>query len=142
MATPDDGASRSPVAVALWHEVDDWKLDLRALWSATGAAIATFGIHTPRALRVLSGVERVHPTEPHRYLAFIGVHPEAQGRGHGGRLLAAMTAELDMQGLPAYLESSDPRNEALYVRHGFISQGPIATPGRCPAPTEMWRPPR
>jgi ribosomal protein S18 acetylase RimI-like enzyme len=62
---------------------------------------------------------RCHPTEPHWYLATIGVTPEHQGRGHGAALLRAGLDRCDRDGLPAYLESGNPRNRTLYERHGF-----------------------
>jgi ribosomal protein S18 acetylase RimI-like enzyme len=64
-------------------------------------------------------VGQFHPTEPHWYLAQIAVTPGRQGRGHGSALLRSGLERCDRDGLPAYLESSSPRNRALYERHGF-----------------------
>ncbi len=64
-------------------------------------------------------VGRLHPTRRHWYLAQIAVTPGQQGRGHGTALLRSGLERCDRDGLPAYLESSDPRNRALYERHGF-----------------------
>jgi len=82
-----------------------------------------------------------HPTEPHWYLAAIGVRPGAQGRGLGGVLLAARTAELDVAGLPAFLEATTPRSRALYERHGFEVTEEIVIPDG-PSMWAMWREPR
>ena len=42
---------------------------------------------------------------------------------------------------PAYLESSNPANDARYARHGFEPVGSISRPdGRAKA-TKMWREP-
>ena len=60
-----------------------------------------------------------HPPEPHWYLPLIGTDPAHQGQGHGTTLLAFALAECDRQHLPAYLESTNPRNVSLYQRHGF-----------------------
>lgn len=137
-----EGAARHEeiCGVALWHEVDEWRVEPATMVRSAIDTIAVFRQRTVRTLRVLAAVERVHPTEPHRYLEFLGVDPTHQGRGHGGRLLTAMRNELDEQGLPAYLESSDPRNEALYVRHGFQARSPIDTVRGGPVATPMWRP--
>src|SRR5687767_6551887 len=43
---------------------------------------------------------------------FIGVEPARQGRGLGAALLRAQLAVCDQAGLPAYLESSNPRNRS------------------------------
>ena len=60
-----------------------------------------------------------HPKEPHWYLPMIGVEPSQQGRGVGSALLQHTLANADADGLPAYLESSNPKNIPLYERFGF-----------------------
>lgn len=129
-------------AVALWHDVDQWKTSPGQVLKTVPSACRTFGRRLPVALRTLSMIEKVHPAEPHRHLAFIGVHPAQQGRGHGGALLAAMTDDCDTRGLGAYLESSNPQNDALYARYGFESRGPVALPTGASMMTAMWRRPR
>jgi ribosomal protein S18 acetylase RimI-like enzyme len=82
-----------------------------------------------------------HPHEPHWYLPMIGVEPNSQGRGLGGLLMHHAVARCDKEGMPAYLESSNPRNISLYIRHGFevISEIQI---GAAPVVTPMLRRPR
>jgi ribosomal protein S18 acetylase RimI-like enzyme len=70
---------------------------------------------------------RYHPSESHWYLPFIGVAPSAQGRGLGAALLRRGLAECDAAQLPAYLESTNPRNRPLYERHGFEAIGEIGS---------------
>jgi ribosomal protein S18 acetylase RimI-like enzyme len=60
-----------------------------------------------------------HPVEPHWYLPMIGVDPAHQGRGLGAALLTHTLRLCDRDHRPAYLESTNPRNVALYERHGF-----------------------
>ena len=129
-------------AVALWHEVDQWKTPNPDVVKMIPPAVRTFGRYLPRALRTLTGIERVHPEEPHRFLGYIGVHPDHQGKGFGGALLASMTEDCDERGVAAYLESSNPLNEPLYARHGFVSRGPIELASGTPQITAMWRDPR
>ncbi len=129
-------------AVALWKEVDEWKAGMPAMVRFIPTAVRTFGRQMPRAVRALSMIERVHPDEPHRYLEFIGVHSSHQGKGFGGALLASMADELDERGVAAYLESSNPLNEPLYARYGFVSRGLIELPPGAPALMAMWRDPR
>jgi ribosomal protein S18 acetylase RimI-like enzyme len=57
---------------------------------------------------------------PHWYLNVLGVAPEAQRRGIGSALLAAMCARLDRERLPAYLDTGTAANVAYYERRGFV----------------------
>ena len=50
-------------------------------------------------------------------------------------------AMIDRQNMPAYLESSSPRNISLYERHGFEPMGEIQF-GSSPVLTPMVRPAR
>lgn len=133
----DDG-----VGAAIWHEVDDWKTPPAAYVKVAPHALRTFGRRLPLALRLFDMVERAHPPEPHRYLGFLGVHHDRKGQGRGSALLAAMTATCDEQGLPAYLENSNPLNTPLYARYGFVSRGPLRLPSGAPEMLAMWRDPR
>jgi GNAT superfamily N-acetyltransferase len=60
-----------------------------------------------------------HPAADVWYLPLIGVDVVAQGRGLGSALLQHALAICDSDGLPAYLEATNPRNRDLYARHGF-----------------------
>lgn len=82
-----------------------------------------------------------HPEEPCWYLPIIGVDPAAHGRGIGSALLAHATRRADASGLPAYLESSNPRNVDLYERHGLVAMGTVQS-GASPPLTPMLRRPR
>jgi ribosomal protein S18 acetylase RimI-like enzyme len=66
-----------------------------------------------------------HPNEPHWYLPMIGVDPLSQGQGLGSALMRHALKICDREGMPAYLESSNPRNVPLYERHGFELMGVI-----------------
>ena len=74
---------------------------------------------------VFEQMAKYHPDEPHWYLPLIGVDPAHQGRGCGAALLAHALAECDRAKVPAYLESTNPRNIPLYRRHGFVDLGTI-----------------
>jgi ribosomal protein S18 acetylase RimI-like enzyme len=92
-------------------------------------------------LRVLSLIERLHPHEPHWYLASLGTAVEQQGRGIGTALLQPVLRHCDAEGLPAYLESSKERNVPFYRRHGFEVVEEVALPGNGPPIWTMWREP-
>jgi len=82
-----------------------------------------------------------HPHEPHWYLPLIGVDPLYQGKGYGAALMEHALAACDRDGLPAYLESSNPRNVTLYERCGFQRLGTIQA-GDSPPIIPMLRPAR
>jgi ribosomal protein S18 acetylase RimI-like enzyme len=97
-----------------------------------------------RTVSVLGGLERMEARHPrdrsHWYLFILGTEQAAQGRGSGSALLADMLARLDADAMPAYLESSNERNLALYGRHGFEVTSEVAIPGG-PRIWPMWRDP-
>jgi GNAT superfamily N-acetyltransferase len=86
-------------------------------------------------------MDRHHPKEPHWYLPLIGVDPSAQGRGVGSALMRRGLEAADREHLPAYLESSNPKNIPLYERHGFELLGTIQK-GSSPPIFPMLRRPR
>ena len=68
---------------------------------------------------VLAQMDEAHPTYPHWYLPWLAVDPARQGRGLGSHLLQSGLDVVDRDHLPAYLETSNPRNVPLYQQHGF-----------------------
>ena len=83
----------------------------------------------------------LHPSEPHWYLPWMGVVPEAQGMGIGGSLLREGLARADADRLPVYLEATTRRSAAFYARHGFETKATVDLPGY-PEIVTMWRPAR
>ena len=72
------------------------------------------------AFEVLDQMAKHHTSEPHGYLAFIGVDVARQGGGLGSFILRSGLAEVcDGEGIHGWLESSNPANVSLYRRHGF-----------------------
>jgi GNAT superfamily N-acetyltransferase len=82
-----------------------------------------------------------HPKSPHWYLPLIGVDPAHQGKGLGDALMSHALERCDRDHLPAYLDSSNPRNISFYQRHGFEIQGNIQV-GSSPSIVPMLRRPR
>ena len=157
----------------VWAAVDDGAVVGAAGWLPEGAyppsrrraarqlVAAWQALLTPHTfrdgLRYLTETEKLHPKEPHWYLAVIGVEPDRQGEGLGGKLLAAVVGRLDETGVPAYLETSTedltsevcPPTWKLRRRKRRLVQAPrVRGAARGPARRRrstvwtMWREPR
>jgi GNAT superfamily N-acetyltransferase len=86
-------------------------------------------------------LEEAHPGEPHFYLSLFGTHSSHRGAGLGMRLLRENLARIDALGAAAYLESSNPANNARYASAGFTPRSEIVT-ATGQVVTTMWRSPR
>ena len=92
---------------------------------------------------VFERLEASHPHDrPHYYLSLLGTHDNHRGKGLGMSLLAATLELIDAEGMPAYLESTNPANDERYRRVGFEPFGSFSAPDGGPAVTTMWREPR
>lgn len=127
-------------AVALWRAPDH-----RSSAAQDRAVRELLVGHAVDLDRVVPGFRRilqVRPSEPHFYLDTLATRPADQGRGLGSQLIGHVLAECDRQGLPAFLESSNPRNVSLYLRHGFQPGDRIEMPDDPSIHlTPMWREP-
>jgi GNAT superfamily N-acetyltransferase len=99
------------------------------------------GTNRRSGIRLLSEVERMHPTEPHWYLAVLGVDPKWQSRGIGGALLKPVLDRCDSEGVPAHLETQKIENLPFYERFGFVVTEKVMVEGTPPV-WLMWREPR
>ena len=98
------------------------------------------GPRAPELLALVEHFDAAHPRDmPHYYLSLLGTHPEHRGRGIGMALLAENLRQMDAEGLPAYLESSNPENNARYERLGFRRVGEFQTPRGERTVATMWR---
>jgi GNAT superfamily N-acetyltransferase len=111
--------------------------DGEAIMAQLEASIAPERLGALSAGMMLQG--SLHPEEPHWYLPWMGVRPEAQGQGVGSALLARGLARADAEGLPAYLEATSRRNAALYARYGFEVRA-IVEAEAYPEIILIWRP--
>lgn len=105
------------------------------------AALA--GNHLDRFQHLDAQMDNHHPTTPHRHLLFLAVRPGHWGQGLGSHLMNHTHAQLDAQGIPAYLEATNGDNARLYRRHGYTNMVPFDLPianGICLY--RMWRVPR
>lgn len=129
-------------AVALWIPPGKPELRPEDEERLEGLLAELLGDGAARVLETFERFEDAHPTgEPHYYLSLLGTHPDHRGRGLGMGLLAATLEQIDVEGAPAFLESSNPVNTPRYERLGFAVSGEFELPGDGPSVTQMWRDP-
>jgi GNAT superfamily N-acetyltransferase len=129
-------------AAALWDPPGRWKHGRLESVLALPALVLTFGRRVSAGRDVEETMQRLHPDEPHWYLAVIGSDPTVRGEGLGRALMASRLDRCDAEHAPAYLESSNPDNVPYYMRFGFEVTGEIVLPGGGPTMWPMWRPER
>lgn len=132
--TPNDGAATlwiPPGGAELTPEEEE-QLEplLRELVGAHAApfleGLELFGSNHPRG-------------EPHYYLSLLGTHDRFRGHGLGMALLTENLARIDGEGLPCYLESTNPGNIPRYESMGFRKIGAFKLPADGPTVDTMWR---
>jgi GNAT superfamily N-acetyltransferase len=72
---------------------------------------------------VFGQMDEAHPKTPLWYLPWFGVDSAVQGQGFGSDLIKPCLDIVDRDHLPAYLDSTNPRNVSFYERHGFTVTG-------------------
>ena len=104
-----------------------------AVWipPGSGVGIDQMNVATRDAIPPLTddGGERYHafwgwleshiPAEPHWMLDMVGVDPARQGQGIGRALIGHGLGLAERDGVPAFLETGNPRNVPYYERFGF-----------------------
>ena len=150
---------------AIWSLLLEGSVGYGWIWMTPGAEAATLWIPPgmpelaePQAARIgplfhdLLGpdvgrgdalMERfvtTHPAAPdHFYLSLFGTRPDCRGRGIGMELLADNLARVDLEGRPAYLESTSAANLERYRSVGFVDHGGFGLPDGGPTVVTMWR---
>ncbi|CAA9262156.1 MAG: hypothetical protein AVDCRST_MAG50-2827 [uncultured Acidimicrobiales bacterium] len=125
---------------AAWEPPDapDWPDERGERFSTALQAVSS-----PEELERLSilsnAVGSHHPQGSLWHLAIFATEPAGRAQGLGTEVLQRSLQMVDDSGLPAYLESTNPRNVSIYRRHGFEATGRIDLPGG-PALTAMRRP--
>jgi GNAT superfamily N-acetyltransferase len=136
--------TKDGAAAALWAPPGKWQASVWSMLALLPVMVRACGGHLSRALRMQKLMEKKHKEqcESHYYLAYVGTDPVNQGKGYGTALLAHMLRRCDAERVPAYLEASSPRNQALYYRHGFKVIEELIWPEGGPPFWRMWRTPR
>jgi GNAT superfamily N-acetyltransferase len=84
---------------------------------------------------------KLHPVEPHWYLAFVGIDPPFQGRGVARKLLSLVLKDADAKGLLCYLETPFSATHKFYQDLGFeIRSQESLFQGAPPVSTMLRRP--
>ena len=100
------------------------------------------GPRAPQVIELLERFEASHPHDtPHYYLSLLGTADRHRGQGIGMALLAENLRRIDVEGMPAHLESSNPANNQRYERVGFRWTGEFTTPDGERTVATMWRDP-
>lgn len=127
-------------AVAVWIPPNEPELTEEQEAEFEALAVAVLGAEQAAVmLGALDALDEHHPnSEPHYYLSLLATHDDHRGRGLGMALLAACLERVDAERMPAYLESTNPANDARYARLGFEPHGTI-TLANGHVVTTMWR---
>jgi len=144
MRFPWTWLSAADEATSVWYPpgaeemtADDWDGFMALMRQDLGADGAG------RVEALFERFDAAHPHgEPHYYLSLLGTHPDHRGAGHGMRLLAENLERIDRDGMPAYLESTNPANDDRYRRVGFEVVGSFEGLAPGSTITTMWRPAR
>jgi GNAT superfamily N-acetyltransferase len=130
-------------AASVWIPPDGTELTAAEEASLGPMLEDRIGSRADEVLALSERMERVHPdAPPHYYLSLLGTHPDHRGKGLGMALLADNLTQIDSEGMPAYLESSNPDNDPRYERLGFERIGEFERPDGQLTCSTMWREPR
>ncbi|KAI5844963.1 hypothetical protein DFP73DRAFT_37809 [Morchella snyderi] len=71
------------------------------------------------------------------YLVYLGVTPDARGRGYARKLIEFVTRKCDVDRAPCYLESSHVNNVPMYQRFGFVKKDFVTLGPNCDKPVHL-----
>jgi len=126
-------------AVAVWTTPDSGGAQA-VMERLLPALVELAGDRAPAYAGAEEEMDRHRPTEPVWFLGTVGVHPDSRGRGLGRAVIAAGLREADAAGVPAFLETSAPRNVGLYESLGFGVTAEYDLPDGGPRTWSMLRP--
>jgi ribosomal protein S18 acetylase RimI-like enzyme len=131
------------VGGALWYPPGKSKIGFTQQLSLVPSLIRIASVRgLRRIIDVGNAMSKVHPSESHYYLQFVGVDPDHQGKGLGAALMQPVLERCDREGCGAYLENTNESNRAFYKRRGFVVTGEIGLGQGAPPLWPMWRDPQ
>lgn len=126
-------------AISIWLPPGGHDLTEEEAHGYDAFLVELVGAKAARAIIVVSAqFEELRPAEPHYYLNFLATHDDHRGHGLGMDLLRENLARIDTLGSAAYLESTNPVNNARYQSVGFEPRGAFTTASGHVV-TTMWR---
>jgi hypothetical protein len=143
-----DGAMRFPwvwltqgnTATSVWIPPNETELSEDQMAALEPAIVQMLGTKSSRVLQMLDMFDQAHPRGvPHFYLSLLATRTESRGHGYGLGLLAENLRQIDLAGMPSYLEASNPSNVPLYMRYGFDVLGSFTLPEDGSEVFTMWR---
>ena len=135
--TTDDRAG-----LAIWAPPGEWEPPTKVMLPLLPRMLRILGLGGMRRYFIaMAAMKKVHPEEPHWYLAGLGTDPVKQRTGVGRALTASVLARCDRERLPAYLETQKPENLPYYEQFGFRVTGEMDIPKGGPHLWLMWRDP-
>ena len=127
-------------AVSVWIPPDGVELTKDEQRGVEPLIRELIGSRCDDVMDLLDRFEASHPRgEPHYYLSLLGTHPDRRGEGLGMALLTENLRRIDAEGMPVFLESSNPANNRRYERLGFRQVGEFTTPDGARTVATMWR---
>jgi GNAT superfamily N-acetyltransferase len=130
--------------VAAWLPPEPETPSRDARWHAFLASARVRMLFPRAAPRVGAGFETLaaeHPSDPHWYLAFVGIEPGEQGRGLGRQLLEPVLERADDESHLCYLETPFPDTRAFYRKLGFADTAELRPVAGAPPIWTMTRKP-
>jgi GNAT superfamily N-acetyltransferase len=130
--------------VAAWLPPDPDTPTRDARWRARLASARVRLLFPRAAPQVRAGFQALaaqHPSEPHWYLAFVGIKPSEQRRGLGRQLLDPVLDRADRENHLCYLETPFPDTRAFYRKLRFDDTAELRPVAGAPAIWTMTRQP-
>lgn len=113
----DDG---KVVAAALVYPPGTYPLGVIDQWGFLVKSVLGNGWYDFQSwVEWLNETDKLHPTEAHYYLEYIGVDPGFQGKGCGSAIMEHLLAKADEENVGCYLENANLLNISFYQRFGF-----------------------
>jgi GNAT superfamily N-acetyltransferase len=131
--------------VAAWLPPEPETPSRSARWRARLASARVRLLFPRAAPDVWAGFDALaaqHPSDPHWYLAFVGIEPVEQRRGLGRQLLEPVLERADRERRPCYLETPFPDTRAFYRKLDFTDTAELRPIAGAPPIWTMTRQPR
>jgi GNAT superfamily N-acetyltransferase len=126
-------------AVAVWTPPGESDMTAEEEARLAARIVELLGARAGEVNDLIDSFAAHHPQEPpHYYLGLWGTHRDHAGRGIGTALIEDNLARIDAEGMPAYLESTNPANLPRYEALGFAPTETFGPAGG-PVITTMWR---